>query len=237
MKNEYINLGNNYLLKINKESQQIESWCLSRDFDVYKRYTKNGYFEKINNALRTGYTNDFFVQDDIQALDRLFQKMPTQIIPKMDTTVYRGTYLTQELNDILNEKSNTDIFTDKGFVSTSRSKQVAKQFANHEDKILLKITVPKGSKVIDDERLPSYVASIMKGEQEVLLPRNAQFKVLSYDEKSGIVDVLYLGQKQPLEMPTLFEHSGFDVLSDINKNSLLIDKKIPINNKELKNKI
>lgn len=236
MINEYKIWDNNFSPKINKESQQIESWCLSRDFDVYKRYTKNGYFEKINNALRTGYTNDFFVQDDIQALDRLFQKMPTQIIPKTDMTVYRGTFLTNELNDILQGKSKTDIFTDKGFVSTSRSKQVAKQFANHEDKILLKITVPKGSKVIDDERLPSYVASIMKGEQEVLLPRNAQFKVLSYDEKSGIVDVLYLGQKQPLEMPKFFEHSGQDILSDLNKNSLLIEK-IPLYNKELKNKI
>ena len=94
MINEYKIWDNNFSPKINKESQQIESWCLSRDFDVYKRYTKNGYFEKINNALRTGYTNDFFVQDDIQALERLFQKMPTQIIPKTDMTVYRGTFLT-----------------------------------------------------------------------------------------------------------------------------------------------
>ena len=236
MINEYKMWDNNLPLKINKESQQIESWCLSRDFDVYKRYTKNGYFEKINNALRYGYTNDFFVQEDIQALDRLFQKMPTQIIPKTDMTVYRGTFLTNELSDILQGKSKTNIFTDKAFVSTSKSKQVAKQFVNNEDKILLKITVPKGSKVIDDERLPSYVASIMKGEQEVLLPRNARFKVLSYDENSGIVDVLYLGQKQPLEMPEFFEHSGQDILSDLNKNSLLIEK-IPLYNKELKNKI
>ncbi|MBQ8887097.1 MAG: hypothetical protein IJY61_05280 [Candidatus Gastranaerophilales bacterium] len=236
MKNNYIKPNNREFIKINKESQQIETWCLSRDFDAYKRYTKNGYFEAINNALRAGITNDVFVLNDIQALDRLFEKIPTRVIPKTDITVYRGAFLTNELKDILQGKSKTDTFIDKAFVSTSKSKQVAKQFANNEDKILLQITIPKGSKIIDDEKLPSYTSSIMEGEQEVLLPRNAQFKVLSYDEKSKIVNVLYMGQKRPLEMPDVFEYSGRDILSDLNKNSLLIEK-TPLYNKELKNKI
>ena len=236
MKNDYIKQNNCEFKKMDKECHQVDDWYLSKDFDAYKRYTKNGYFEAINNALRGGIAKDSFVLDDIQTLDRLFHKIPLQILPKKDMVVYRGAFLTNELKDILQGKSKTNIFTDKAFVSTSKSKEVAEQFASGEDKILLQIRIPKGSKVIDDEKLPSYIASKMKSEQEVLLPRNAQFKVLSYDEKNKTVDVLYLGQKFPLEMPTTFDYSGMEILAELNKSSFYNKEKIPLNNKEFKSK-
>lgn len=234
MKNEYINAEKiQFSYKdLNKEDQVVDSWCSSRDFNAYRRYTANGYFEKINSALRTGYTDDICVEDDILALDRLFQQVPKQITPKTDMEVFRGVSLKKELTDILQGKSDTDIYVDKAFVSTSKSKQVAKQFALGEDKVILHITIPKGSKIIDDYYLPSYVRSKMAGEEEVLLPRNAQFKITNYNPKTKVVDAIYLGSKCTSEMPQLYRYSGRDVLSDLNKtfintkNDFLFDKKL-----------
>lgn len=229
MENEYLNplkLDSSYK---NPDKNKIQSFYLSADFIAYNRYTENGYHEKINNALRTGYSDDISVQNDILSLDKLFEQIPSIHIPQTDIKVYRGTVLTEELKEILNGNSKTDVFTDKAFVSTSKRKDVAEHFAEpffirNQDKILLQITIPKGSKVIDDEKIPSAFRSKMSNEKEVLLPRNAQFRVLSYDKENKIVDVIYLGQKQPLEMPQIYQCSGFDILADINKATLFNGK-------------
>lgn len=214
---------------VQKTSPEMDTWVLSREFRVYKDYTLNSYFEEINNSLRSGLTDNICMNDAINALDTLFQTMPKQATPKTDMEVYRGTLLTKELNDIITGKAKTDIYTEKGFVSTSKSKQIAKQFALGEDKVIMHITVPKGSKVIDDSILPSYIASKMSNEQEVLLPRNSQFKILSYNPKTRIVEAEFIGQAQPLEMPTYSKYSGYDILANLNKNALLPKEKFIIN--------
>ena len=129
-----------------------------------------------------------------------------------------------ELKKIIDGKSSTDIYIEKGFASTSKDKVVAKCFAfmDDQEKILLRIQVPKGSKVIDDEKLPSYARSKMIAEKEVLLPRNAQFKITGYNPKTKVVDAVFIGQKQPLTMPEFKKFTGMDILSDINK--INIDK-------------
>ena len=109
-------------------------------------------------------------------------------------------------------------------------------FIGNQDKILLQITIPKGSIVIDDEKIPSDFRSKMSSEKEVLLPRNAQFRVLSYDKENKIVDVIYLGQKQPLEMPQINQYSAADILATLNKNVLFKEKQLP-NNNDFKNKL
>ena len=222
------NLDKNYTFKINKLDTTTEEWCSRKEFGAYKRYTQNGYFEKINSALRCGITNDYFVNEDIQALDRLFLALPNKLRNKTPLNVYRGTILTQELQDILTGKSENNIYTDKGFVSTSKSKQVAKLFAQKDDGIMMYITIPKNSCIIDDSFLPSYAGSKMESEQEVLLPRNAQFRILSYNPESRIVEAQYIGQKQPLEIPQIIEikSSGQDILSNWNKEFILKDIQI-----------
>lgn len=218
--NQEKNFNNFDFNKVDKGTVAIDKWCSSsKDFEAYKRYTQNSFFEQINGALRSGLTDDYFVLNDIECLDRIFKTMPDEATPKEDMVVYRGTYLSKDLKDIIDGKSSTDIFVEKGFASTSKSKNVAKSFAYAEnpDKILLKITIPKGSKVIDDEELPSYARSKMQAEQEVLIPRNAQFKILSYNPRTKTADAIYLGQKYPLKMPEVIKVSGADILSNINK--------------------
>ena len=64
----------------------------------------------------------------------------------------------------------------------------------------------------------------MSNEEEVLLPRNAQFKIVNYNPKTRIVNAVYLGSKSNSELPELLEYSGRDMISDLNKN-LIINKK------------
>ena len=214
--------------KLNSEA--IDEWAPAKLMSVFSRYTQNSYFEQINNALRSGYSESILVNDDIEALDKLFKLVPNKLKNKTPMTVYRGALLTKELDDIIHGKSKTDIYTEKAFVSTSKSKQVAKQFAMHGDKIILEIELPKNTTFIEDSMLPSHARSRMSSEEEVLLPRNAQFKITDFSPKTRTVKAIYLGQKQPLEMPEIFENSGSDMLSNLNKNLLLIDKEPMKNN-------
>ena len=214
--------------KLNSEA--IDEWAPAKLMSVFSRYTQNSYFEQINNALRSGYSESILVNDDIEALDKLFKLVPNKLKNKTPMTVYRGALLTKELDDILKGKSKTDIYTEKAFVSTSKSKQVAKQFAMHGDKIILEIELPQNTTFIEDSMLPSHARSKMSNEEEVLLPRNAQFKITDFNPKTRTVKAIYLGQKQPLEMPEIFEYSGSDMLSNLNKNLLLIDKEPMKNN-------
>lgn len=214
----------------NLNSKDCEDWAPSKLMSVFSRYTQNSYFEQINNALRSGYTESILVNDDIEALDKLFKLVPNKLKNKTPMTVYRGALLTKELDDIIHGKSKTDIYTEKAFVSTSKSKQVAKQFAMHGDKIILEIELPKNTTFIEDSMLPSHARSKMSNEEEVLLPRNAQFKITDFNPKTRTVKAIYLGQKQPLEMPEIFEYSGSDMLSNLNKNLLIIDKEPMKNN-------
>lgn len=211
--------------KINKEAEIIDEWACSKNMGAYKRYTLNGYFEDINTALRTGITDNLGVPDDIEMLDELFQTIPKEITPKQDMIVYRGAYLDSDLKEIIEGKSSTDIYTEKGFASTSKDKVVAKSFVflDNQEKIILRIQIPKGSKVIDDENLPAYARSKMIAEKEVLLPRNAQFKITGYNPKSKTIDAIYLGQKQPLTMPEFKKFKGMSILSDINKANMHIN--------------
>lgn len=231
MKNDYFKT--NYeiydkpITKLNLEA--IDDWAPAKLMSVFSRYTQNSYFKQINNALRSGYSESILVNDDIEALDKLFKLVPNKLKNKTPMTVYRGALLTKELDDIIQGKSKTDIYTEKAFVSTSKSKQVAKQFAMYGDKVILEIEIPKNSTFLEDSMFLSFARSKMSNEEEVLLPRNAQFKITGFDPKSKIVRATYIGQKQPLEMPEIFEYSGADMISNLNKN-LLLNEKEPLKN-------
>ena len=219
--NKIINLDSYDKIYEKLNSVSIENWAPDKYMRAFSRYTQNGYFEDINTALRTGCSKNIFVNEDIDALDKLFKLVPDKFKNKTPMTVYRGAYLTSDLADILQGKSKTDTFIEKAFVSTSRNRQVAQRFAMDENKIILEIELPKNTTFVEDAILPSYARSKMSGEEEVLLPRNAQFKIIGFNPKTKTAKVIYLGQQKPLEMPEVFEYSGEDILSKLNKNFLL----------------
>jgi hypothetical protein len=85
-------------------------------------------------------------------------------------------------------------FTDRAYVSTTASKKIAGTFQRKsKEPVEMRITLPKGARV-----LPMAYATRTKRfekEQEILLPRNARFKVGSVEKVGSrtIVSVEYQG--------------------------------------------
>lgn len=207
-----------------KESDRIDKidtatyeWVYQKEFGAYKRYTQNGRFEQINTALRNGFTDDILVNDEISRLDKLFETLPQKLKNRTPIQVYRGVALNYDIYNFLQGDIEGKVFTDKAFVSTSKDRYTARNFMG-KDGVLFKITIPKNSTVIDDTRLPSFAQSFMNTEQEVLLPRNAQFRIISYHPETKTVEMEYIGQKHPLKMPDVINQNlGLDILSEHKK--------------------
>lgn len=137
----------------------------------------------------------------IKALDRIYaanSKLATILLE--ETTVYRG------VRDVDGKTFNFikgKEFVDKGFVSTS--KKILESFGglnfDHSDliqeKYLLKIILPKKSKVIDIEKIVQKMTNneFYEYEREILLQRNAHFDVLDITKNNDhhIVTMKYKG--------------------------------------------
>lgn len=130
----------------------------------------------INTYLRKEHDNNTTKTPDvIVSLDNLFKKIPPTT---KDIIVYRGIHSSYEIN------TN---FSEKGYTSTSLNEKVGKLFAPKQGCCLLKIIIPKGSKVI-----PLFGYS-MSSESEVLLPRNATFKIISIiHDKTTMIELKYI---------------------------------------------
>jgi hypothetical protein len=83
-------------------------------------------------------------------------------------TLYRGM-----ARSVIENLRPGDTFSDKGFVSTSRSEGLAIGWARGRGGGFLRIDIPAGTKGFDVS------PANKKGEQEVLLPRDSTFDVLS----------------------------------------------------------
>lgn len=97
-------------------------------------------------------------------LDSLFENVPLLVEPLV---VFRGG------GRQLAQVSTGTIFSDKAFVSTSSSKELASSFVRAKG-ALLKIVIPKGSKVVPLPHMTQLLS-----EREILLPRNSRFRVVA----------------------------------------------------------
>jgi hypothetical protein len=133
-----------------------------KSLDKYQ--SKNG-FKKFNKPLREGAAPS-------ADANNLSSAIAKHSLAK-DVTVYRGmgnTVSAQLATAWDNKKSGESVtFTEKGFLSTSRSRGAAATFSNQ----LLELKVPKGYRA-----LPMARAKGMGGEAEILLDRNTKFKVI-----------------------------------------------------------
>lgn len=141
------------------------------------------------------------IPNNIKELDKIYttnSKVAT-ILPE-ETTVYRG------VMDVDGKTFNFKVgkeFVDKGFVSTS--KKILELFGglnfDHSDlikeKYLLKIILPKKSKVIDIDKIVKTMTNneFFEYEKEILLQRNAHFDVLDITKNNDhhIVTMKYKG--------------------------------------------
>ncbi len=183
----------------NKKCQDIFDWLIqcTKATKYYQDYTLDSYFKIINNGLRYDTSIDFYSEEIIKQMDRIFETMPQSYCVKMPEIVYRGIRaedLPKELINIITLKDKTkNTFTDKAFVSTTRNEAVAKSFKG-KDGYILKITLPTGTKRIKSEDFHSK----MESEEEITLPRNSRFRIDLYNQKTRTVHVTYLGQDYPL---------------------------------------
>lgn len=136
----------------------------------------------INGALRKDeWEGAPHVEQLVHTMDGAFDASAPLVKP---ITVYRGT---ADIDFQVGEE-----FIDRGFVSTSQSKQLAKtMFATtHAGKVLATIHVPKGARVLNlggrlRGRIHGDAAQAIGSEEEILLPRGSRFRVLKYTPSTG----------------------------------------------------
>lgn len=101
------------------------------------------------------------------------------------TTLYRG--VSGPGVDALKKAglSQGSVIRDPGFLSTSRSKEIAEaNFAEAKGSIIISISAKKGTRALD-----AAPHSNLSFEQEVIFPRNAAMRVVRYDKRKRILHV------------------------------------------------
>lgn len=164
---------------------------------------QNYAYQAVNNGLRSGDL-DGKSKEIADALDEAFERAEptkyTQTVHRADgaaTTaeIWEKTGLSEKLpqkGDMMDVWYNTEArnaitqamvgqtFTDKGFMSTSKSWEKAEEFAAgnrynpHGVEAMVHITVPKGTKVLD---LGSDGFISGSGEEETILNRGSSYKI------------------------------------------------------------
>jgi hypothetical protein len=142
----------------------------------YSRASSN-----VNAALRGAGgkmpTDARFVEkyaDQTRLMDAAFDRTATPA----DMTVYRGA----DSQHFQNLEAD-DVFVDYGYASTTKDRETASDFGVGGDRSIFEIRLPAGSRAID---INSTVARASRPhEQEVLLPRGSQFRVISRREEHG----------------------------------------------------
>ena len=154
------------LLKIFKNNR-----ISGKNKDAISMYAMNS--EDINGLLRYGEVRgEKHVRKLIFGIDRALK---VGGIVKKPIYVYRG------VDRKLFWKAKSDgVFVDKGFVSASASRYIAKGFG----KYLVRILLPAGTTA-------RYIGH---GEYEALLQRNSKFKIVSRNKNT--IDAVYIGVKQ-----------------------------------------
>ncbi len=120
----------------------------------------------IKDVINTAKTFNREVLEQIPAIDKFAQSSTLN----NSLTVYRDAPYTWM------DKAENGILTDKAFVSTSLEPHASMEYLigdNERNSVTYKIHLPKGTK---------YGNLTHTSEKEILLPRNARFKVVGYNE-------------------------------------------------------
>jgi hypothetical protein len=160
-----------------QDARNGASWTL-------QNYAENTHYH-INSFLR-GVKG--FVKEDIQpmvdSLDKAFAVDGAHDVTKEPTEVYRFIDSSTVFDRFARGKDSDwvgKIITDKGFVSTSRNKDLIEKVVYRGHKVVwLHIQLPKGTK---------YLAINWKSERESLLARGSQFKILKRKRWGNVVEL------------------------------------------------
>lgn len=159
----------------------------SEDGPNVEYYTSSGYAD-INNYLRTNGKDDTQIKEYVSSMDKEISKTKA---PR-DMVLYRGTSGVNKFDRL----KEGDVFTDKGFVSTTTEVGTVAEFMSSatggafdsrpfEKGYVLEMNVPKGNQVLSVNNYFKNVGSkygpsadILR-ENEHILPRGSKFLVNS----------------------------------------------------------
>jgi len=154
----------------------------SFDAKTADEYVKQNYgdikFAKGEKDVAGMYTRTIMFNDKVRSGDasiKAYSKQLDNAIGKCalkdNVKVYRGV----GRNVFPDSNMAGKIFTDKGYVSTSLNKEIAKEFSRGKGSTVMEIVMPKGAKGLPME----VIGKGIRNEAEILLPRGSQFKIVS----------------------------------------------------------
>jgi len=149
------------------------------DIGIIAAYSGDAY-KAINDYLRQDNSGDPMIEEQIVRLDRAIASNPAPAT----VTVYRGIGETFAADLESRGLAVGDIIQDKGFLSTSRHRDIAAAFMRSSAGMLLAIHVPVGGKALDIAALSAY-----PGEAEIMLARGARLRVAGYDPVADILEL------------------------------------------------
>lgn len=181
----------NSLLKPNTYKENPTRIISSKSVDALREYFINSGSFTICKKLRENKPLTHKEKNIADEIDLLFYTNAKTACDNF--TAYRG--ITCSLDELLN--SDKDRFIDKGFVSVTTNKEVAKNYSSNIG-TLLEIEIPKGEKYIDYSDFKKFDRIFKEnGNHELLLPRNSGFELISYDRINNVAHLKYTGQKTP----------------------------------------
>lgn len=158
-------------------------------YDAVKRYSSSTY-GRMNNSLRENK-----LPKNTDLIDTFIDVAPKN----SSSTLFRG--IGADFGKTLTEGK---VFSDPAFVSTTENKSVADNFAKkNKSGYTLEIT---GAQNLGTNMPENWRSARKEGEQEVLLPRNLQFKVDSIDGKKIKVSIVNEKEKEEKPIKKSYEH-------------------------------
>lgn len=139
-------------------------------------YQSNG-FRNINRALRLHKKTPIYYifQNDIQHIDSLFYDENIYSTMPRNTIVYRAVKIDEDNKDFgLQNLKAGDVFEERGYLSTTRSRELLPKFGN----VHLEIEVPKGTKYLDIPVLSAHT-DFYDNESEMVFDRDTKLVVES----------------------------------------------------------
>jgi HK97 family phage portal protein len=156
----------------------IKDYKVRQAFRSLKDYQEHAY-TNVNTFYRKGGKGRLG-KDDAKEFDKSYKELKTVL--KSEVTVYRGTDPKPPYLKESNLKEGR-YFKDKGFISTSASRNAASHFGD----ILFKITVPKGAQVLNVNKIHKQYrvkSDRRTREKELILQRGRSFKITKVERYS-----------------------------------------------------
>lgn len=168
-----------YSEKLYYEEDDIQSGKIKRNWvTMFLRGYAGTDYEEINGFLRKGKLKRYSVDNNINHIDKGINEAPR--VPE-NITVFR--YAGKKF---LKSLVPGTVFEDKGYVSTSIDR-------SRTDGQGIQIRVPKGSKAMympGIHKKSGGVNPLFQLEQELLLPRNSKFNVISNQDNVVLLELI-----------------------------------------------